>query len=99
MHCMGARANRHAVDHKKAKTDAMQLRKSRQTSEELNMQMTAADIVWIKGQASYEDGDTPEQAGIKALQHGYLPESESYAGFGKGIVQLIEPGAHDGSDS
>jgi hypothetical protein len=63
------------------------------------MQMRAADMAWMKGQASNEDGDTPEQAGSQALRRGHLPGSKSYAAFAKSVIELIKPRAKDGSDS
>lgn len=55
------------------------------------MQMTANDMAWMKGQASYEKGDAAEQAGVKALQNGYLPGSGSYTAFVNGFLELVQP--------
>lgn len=54
------------------------------------MQMTSSDMAWMKAQAEHEEGDTAEQAGIKALRNGYLPDSQGYKSFVSGFMELVK---------
>ncbi len=63
------------------------------------MQMTAADMAWMKAQALYQVGDTAEQAGNKALQEGYSPGTQAYAAFVNGFMEMVNAERQSRRDS
>lgn len=54
------------------------------------MRMSLNDLASMKGQAEHEEGDTAEQAGIKAVRNGYLPDSQGYKAFVSGFMELVK---------
>lgn len=50
------------------------------------MQMTAADIAYMKGEAAVQPGDTAADALKRAAEHGYLAPAERRTAFVQGFV-------------
>jgi hypothetical protein len=50
------------------------------------MQMTAADLAYMKGEAAVQRGDTAADALKRAAEHGYLAPGERRTAFVEGFV-------------
>lgn len=50
------------------------------------MQMSAADLAYMKGEAAVQPGDTVADALKRAAEHGYLAPGERRTAFVEGFV-------------
>jgi len=54
------------------------------------MRMSANDLAWMKGEASFAGGDTLEAGATKAVQQGYTPGSQGYSAFLGGFSSMAK---------
>lgn len=52
--------------------------------------MSTRDLAWLKGEASYVEGDSVADVGRKAEKEGYKPGSEAYSQFLRGFLSASE---------
>lgn len=54
------------------------------------MRMNAHDLAWMKGEASYVEGDTVEDVARKAEEQGYRPGSQGHSAFLGGFLAVAK---------
>lgn len=59
------------------------------------MQMTAADLAYMKGEAAVQPGDTADDAMARAVEHGYLTPGDQRGAFIEGFVANCRDGKAD----
>ncbi len=54
------------------------------------MMMSAHDLAWMKGEASYVEGDRVEDVARKAEDQGYKPGSQGHSAFLGGYLSAAK---------